>query len=100
LSEQSCFAFLEREEFSSAERADRPLYLLSLLFDGTGGSFTGVNLTECEVNTHPHLMPWLRMSRAVTQLLRGLPKGAQGERYPVQINKEVFERSVDVCLYC
>ena len=59
-----------------------------------------VKLTECEVNTHPHLMTRLRMSRAVTQLLHGLSNGAQGERYPVQIDKEVFERSVDVCLYC
>jgi hypothetical protein len=59
---------------------------------GTEGSSTGVKLTEGEFNTHPHLILRLRMSRAVTQLLRGLSNGAQGERYPMQIDKEFCER--------
>ena len=59
---------------------------------GIGGSSTGVKLTKCEVNTHPHLMPRLRMSRAVTQILRGLSNGGQGERYPVQIDRGLQKR--------
>jgi len=39
------------------------------------------------------------MSRSVTQFLRGLSNGAQEELYPVQIDKQAFEGSVDVCVY-
>ena len=34
------------------------------------------------------------MSRALTQLLRELSQGAQGECYPVQIDKEFFSKEV------
>jgi len=54
--------------FSSPPRTDRVWGSPSPLSNGYGGSFAGIKQPGCEVDPHPHLVPWLWMRGAIPPL--------------------------------